>query len=234
MDSPSEDKIEINKCILDPLSTIIKLTILSKKQIGSKISVYNNTICIQEIGIFQSLIRYIYNNNKIDIQYLYNPIELACANFLRKEYIIEHPTIKTLFINAQKGILSLIETYKKYTIIIHILYFYYNIISNYLGEKFNDKLFIKDNVSSIYNKELIEKMNLTWTQNRIKMVLDMIDFVDKDDGSNKSVKCLEEFMLIIDNEIFLLINPLTSKINITMNLLELNVNKEQIPVVNTK
>jgi len=217
MESPSEDKIEINKYILDPLSTIIKLTILSKKQVGSKISVYNNTVCIQENGIFQFLVRYLYNNNKVDIQYLYNPIELACANFLKPEYLKIHPTIKTLFINAQKGLLLLIETYKKYTIITHILYFYYNIIANYLGDKFNDKLFIKDNISSIYNKELIDKMNLIWTQKRIKMVLDMIDFVDKDDDLNKSVKCLEEFMAIIDNEIFLLINPLTSKINITLD-----------------
>ena len=33
------------------------------------------------------------------------------------------------------------------------------------------------------------------------MILNMIDFIDKDKGSIKSVKCLEEFIIIIDNEI---------------------------------
>ena len=40
------------KYILDPLSVIIKLVILSKKDIGTKISVSNNVIYIQEVGIF--------------------------------------------------------------------------------------------------------------------------------------------------------------------------------------
>jgi hypothetical protein len=33
------------------------------------------------------------------------------------------------------------------------------------------------------------------------MVLDMVQFIDKDKGSDKSVKCLEEFMTIIDKEV---------------------------------
>ena len=82
---PTEDRVQIHKYILDPLSTIIKLCILSKKSIGCKISVYNNTVIIQEAGIFQPLVRYWYNNNKIDIQYLYNPIELACNYFLNEK-----------------------------------------------------------------------------------------------------------------------------------------------------
>ena len=29
----------------------------------------------------------------------------------------------------------------------------------------------------------------------------MVQFIDKDKGSDKSVKCLEEFMVIIDQEV---------------------------------
>jgi hypothetical protein len=205
IETPTEDRITIHKYILDPLSTIIKLSILSKKNIGCKISVYNNTIIIQEVGVFQSFVRYIYNFNKIDIQYLYNPIELACSYFLNEKNIKKNPNIKNLFIDAQKGILALIETYKNFSIITHTLYLYYNIISNYLGEKFNSTLFMRDNISNIYNKELVDKLYLIWTVDRIKMILDMVDFVDKDKCSDKSVKCLEEFMIIIDKEAFDLI-----------------------------
>ncbi len=205
---PAEDKVDINKYILDPLSTIIKLCILSKKEVGCKISVYNNTIIIQETGIFQPIVRYWYNNNKIDVQYLYNPIELACNNFLNEKLLNEkkrNQFIKNLFIDAQKGLYKLVDTYKNYTLLNHTLYYYHNLISNYLGDKNNDKLFIRDNLSSIYNKELVDKLNSIWTEDRIKIVLDMVQYIDKDKGSDKSVKCLEEFMSIIDKEVYDLI-----------------------------
>jgi hypothetical protein len=204
-ETPTEDKVLIHKYILDPLSTIIKLSILSKKDLGCKISVSNNIIILQETGIFQSFVRYIFNSNKIDIQYLYNPIELGCSFFLNDKYIKKNPQIKSLFIDAQNGIVKLIETYKNFTIITHTLYLYKNIISNYLSEQYNDKLFIRDNLSNIYNKELVDKLNNMWYDDRIKMVLNMIDFIDKDKGSNKSVKCLEEFMIIVDKESYNLI-----------------------------
>lgn len=199
MENPEQEIIINANYILDPLSVIVKLAILSKKPIGTKISVYNNILYIQEIGIFQSLVRYIFKSNKIDIQYLYNPIEISCSNYLNDEYIKKNPNIKNLFIEAQKGIKCLIETYKNYTIITHTLYMYYNIISNYLGERFNKNLFIKDNISELYNSELINKLNSIWNMDRIKIVLNMIEYCNKDE--NNSIKCLEEFMLIIDDEI---------------------------------
>jgi hypothetical protein len=190
-----------NKYIMDPLSVIIKLSILSKKKIGCKICVYNNIIYIQEIGVFQSLVRYIFKNNKVDIQYLYNPIQLACLQYLNKNYILQIPDIKNIFINAQKGIKNLIETYNNFTIITHTLYLYYNIISNYLDSIHNENLFIKDNMTNIYGHEIVDKMNSSWTTDRIKIVLNLTEFINNDKESEKSVKCLEEFMVIIDKEI---------------------------------
>jgi len=201
IESPNDDKATIHKYILDPLSVIIKLAILSKKRIGTKISVYNNIIYIQEIGVFQALVRYVFKNNKVDIQYLYNPIQLACIKFLNKEFIKNSPNIKNIFVNAQKGIQKLIETYSNFTIITHTLYMYYNIIANHLGNLYNENLFIKDNMTIIYNNEIVDKLNTTWTNERIKIVLDMIEFVNNDKDSENSVKCLEEFMVIVDKEV---------------------------------
>jgi uncharacterized protein YqgQ len=198
MESPEEDIITNAKYILDPLSVIIKLAILSKKKIGTKVSVYNNVLFIQEVGIFQSLVRYVFKSNKIDIQYLYNPIEIACNYFLSEQFVRITPNIKNLFIDAQKGIKSLIETYKTFTIITHTLYMYYNIISNYLGDRYNKNLFIKDTISELYNKELINKLNSIWNADRIKIVLNMIEYINK--GDENSIKCLEEFMIIIDDK----------------------------------
>ena len=197
----NEELEKFNKYILDPLSVIIKLAILSNKRIGCKISIYNNIITIQEIGIFQAFVRYIFKNNKIDIQYLYNPIQLACIKFLNKDFIKLNPKITSIFINAQQGINNLIETYKEHTIITHTLYMYYNIIANHLGNSYNEKLFIRDNMSDIYTNEISDKLNLVWTSEKIKMVLNIIDFINNDVNSAVNVKCLEEFMIIIDSEI---------------------------------
>lgn len=181
--------------VLDPFSVIIKLAILSKKEIGCKIAIYKNVMYINEKGIFQSFVRSLFSSNKIDIQYLYNPIELAC-----KKFLIKNSPIKNLFINAQKGLDNLIETYEKHSIIVHTLYMYYNIIANYLNDNYNDNLFIRDNFSNYYKDDIILKLNSTWTEDRIKIILNMIDFINKDVNSEKSVKCLEEFMIIIDHD----------------------------------
>ena len=193
------------KFMLDPLSIIIKLSILSKKDIGTKICVYNNVLYIQEIGVFQSFVRYMFKNNKIDIQYLYNPIELACKFYLNdknNKNNYNNLNIKLIFTSAQEGIKKLIKTYHEHLIIVHTLYFYYNIIENYLCSKYNEKLFMSDSFSIYYTDNLVERFHSQWTREKIKIVLEMIEFINNDNSElNKSIKCLEEFMIIIDNNV---------------------------------
>ena len=189
------------KYILDPLSVIIKLFILSKKGVGTKLSVYNNVLYIQEVGIFQSLVRYVFRDTKIDIQYLYNPIELASIKYLDKEFIKKYPLINNLFTNAQKGLRKLTETYSEYIFINHSLYLYDNIISNHLGENYNKNLFVKDNFTALYSEDIMTKIKSIWSDERIKILLNMIEFIDNANSSNDSIKCLEDFMISIDREV---------------------------------
>jgi hypothetical protein len=200
-DNNIDYKLDNISYILDPLSVIIKLLILSKKPVGCKLSVYNNVLYIQSVGIFQSVVRYIYNNTKVDIQYLYNPIQIASLHFLNKNFVNEYPSIKKLFIHAKKGLERLSETYNEYTFIIHTLYLYNNIITNHLGNNYNENLFIKDNYSSLYADNIIEKLNSVWTYNRIKMLLNMIEFIEDTNSSDDCIKCLEDFMITIDKEV---------------------------------
>ena len=146
MNTIPENNININTklFILDPLSVIIKLAILSNKSVGTKILIKNNIIYLQEPGLFQALCRYIFNTNKTDLQYMYNPIHIACNVFLSKEFITKTPRIKNLFICAQLGIEKLIETYKNCSIIRLCLNYYYTIITNYVEQIYNDTIFHKD------------------------------------------------------------------------------------------
>ncbi len=72
----------VKSYILDPLSVIIKLAIISNKPVGTKIMIQNNVIFLQEPGIFQAFCRYVLNTNKSDLPYMYNPIHAACQFFL--------------------------------------------------------------------------------------------------------------------------------------------------------
>jgi hypothetical protein len=144
MDSlPDNKKIDLQLYILDPLSVIIKLAILSNREVGTKICISTNIIYLQEPGPFQAFCRYIFNSNKTDIQYLYNPIELACQQYLSKTCIQQNPKIKDLFKCAQNGIIKLMETYKNCAVMRLCLNYYLSIITNHLEEKNNDTLFYK-------------------------------------------------------------------------------------------
>jgi len=187
-------KINIKLFLLDPLSVIIKLAILGNKPIGTKILIQNNVIYFQEPGIFQSLSRIFYNTNKTDLQYMYNPIQIACATFLSKESLQKTPGLKSLFIYAQIGIKNLIETYKNCSIISLCLNYYYAIITNYVEQKYNDSIFYKDGMTSFYTKELNNALNEQWTQEKIKVILDLISFLTSDTMASNNVKSLETIM----------------------------------------
>jgi len=190
----NNSKINIKLCLLDPLSVIIKLAILSSKPIGTKILIQNNIIYFQEPGIFQSIVRLFYNTNKTDLQYIYNPIQIACSTFLTKEVTKNHPRIKKLFLSAQTGLKKLTETYKNCSIISHCLNYYYAIITNHVEEKNNDSIFNKDGITIYYTTELINQLNEQWTQEKIKVILDLITFLTQDHLCVSNVKSLETIM----------------------------------------
>ena len=186
---------------LDPLSIIIKLAILSNKPIGTKFRVQDNVMYLQEPGYFQSICRIYYNANKTEIQYLYNPIHFACENFLNARFLDKTPSIKKLFSCAIIGLDRLKETYKACPVIVICLNLYIGIIENSLEEYGFGKIFKKDAMTSIYDESLLKNLNGFWTSDRIKVVLDMIEFLCKDYSAANNVQSLEIFINHIDLEI---------------------------------
>jgi hypothetical protein len=184
--------------LLDPLSVIIKLAIIGNKPIGTKVLIQNNVIYLQEPGPFQALCRLIYKSNKTDLQYIYNPIHIACETFLSKEAVQKTPRLKNLFICAQNGLKKLTDTYKNCSIISLCLNYYYAIITNHVEQKYNDSIFYKDSLTSFYSKELIEKLNEQWTQEKIKVILDLISFLTNDTMATENVKSIDTIMINID------------------------------------
>jgi hypothetical protein len=184
--------------VLDPLSVIIKLAIISNKPVGTKFRIFDNMIQLQEPGLFQSIVRYYFSANKTEIQYLYNPISLACNHFLNMRCTEKTPAIMKLFKCALVGLEKLKETYGDCPIIVLCLHSYSNLIENYLEGHYNDALFKKDAMTAFYRTELVALMNSQWNPDRIKMVLDMIEFLCKDYAAANYVQSLEIFINNID------------------------------------
>lgn len=198
---PDNKTDNLHLFILDPLSVIIKLAILSNKPIGTKLSIQHNIIYTQEPGPFQSICRYVFKNNKTDIQYLYNPIELACQIYLTKTITQNNPKIKDLFKCAQHGLLKLIDTYKTSSVMRICLNYYLSLIDNHLEEKNNTELFRKDNMTTFYTTEVLSKMNKIWTQEKIKIILNLTTYLSRDDTAETDVKSLETIIDGIDRQI---------------------------------
>jgi len=198
MSAPSE--LALNGKILDPFTIIIKLAMLYDKPIGTKLCILDNIVYIQEAGLFQFLVRYWNNDTKSDLQYLYNPIEYACREFLNPTILKKHPNIKHIFENAIEGLTHLMRTYHDNSIIILCLNYYINLIMNHMRDDYNKELFKKDNMSCYYTEEVIEKFSDRWTDDRLILAIRFNDYLFNKDTSVDSIKCLETFMLGIDVE----------------------------------
>lgn len=192
------NNLNIKTLILDPLSVIIKLAIIGNKPVGTKVLILNNVIYFQEPGPFQALCRFIYKSNKTDLQFIYNPINIACLYFLSKPFIEKNERIKKLFLCAQNGLKRLIETYKNCSIITLTLNYYYAILTNHINEVYNDNMFVKDNFTCYYTSEICNTLNNQWTDERIKVVLDIISFLTSNNETPNNVKTLETIMDSID------------------------------------
>lgn len=194
--------------ILDPFSVIINLAILSYKPVNTKISIANNCINVQETGIFQALVRYLFSDNKYYLNLLYNPIELACEYFLDKDHLSQLPKITQLFERALIGIQQLCQTYADDNVIRLCLNYYSSLIQNFLGKNYNDKLFKTDAMTPHYKKDLMQKLNERWTTEKLKVITEMNDFlitgvaITDNTGVAKydNVMCMQMFMRDIDAE----------------------------------
>uniref|UniRef100_A0A6C0EPY6 Uncharacterized protein n=1 Tax=viral metagenome TaxID=1070528 RepID=A0A6C0EPY6_9ZZZZ len=196
---PEDNKmLNIKNFLLDPLSVIIKLAIIGNKPIGTKLLIQNNVIYFQEPGVFQAVCRIFFNSNRSDLQYMYNPIQLACQHFLSKDFIQKTPRIKNLFLCAQNGLKKLMETYKNCSIITLCLNYYLAIITNYVEQKFNDNIFYKDGMTNLYSVDITNALYGQWSDEKIKLVLDIISFLMKDTLASTTVKSLENIMENID------------------------------------
>jgi len=189
-----------NKNLLDPLTVIIKLAILSNKPVGTKVLIKNGIIHIQDPGFFQAITRYVYKTTRNDLMYFYNPIQIACKQYLHQGVHDQNPKMMELFISAQYGLLQLMETYRGNNVIHLCLNYYHSLIENSVKQIYSSAIFRDDILTPFYSDELIQKLNAIWTSEKQKMILDMIHFLNDDNMAKENVKSLDIFIQNVDKQ----------------------------------
>jgi len=158
--------------LIDPLTAIIRIGMLSYKPSGTKISIQNNKICLQNGNFLQGTFRSFYGDKKTDINILYGPIISACISYLnntdkRNDYL-------HIFKLASTGLTKLKDTYLGTDIVYNIdqikniveLFInnenvnLSNIIGNYQSQSYKLKTDIYKHISSIWDEKRFNTINI--------------------------------------------------------------------------
>jgi len=179
--------------ILDPLSLVIKLYIYSYKPNGTKISILNNKIEIQEIGIFQSTVRTIKGDTKNDLINMLFPLTYACELYLGNLSLnkLSLNKYKRIFEQINKALDKLNQMYQ-INEITHNIEQLKNIVGNFLSDNnFDPKTIISNwnEPASILKKSFYKQTNTIWTSNRLDILIGFINEISTS-SSDEITQCL--------------------------------------------
>ena len=159
----SEEKIQI----IEPLTCMVRLAILSFKPKGTKICIYENSIYIQEPGYFQGTIRWLSGDNRNDLHYLFAPISKA----LLKWKPSENENIKNIYKLAVRGLTKLKSGYNCNncsSLTSHSIDLYISMINDSIAGKNPVETLEDDNnytfFSNLWTAEQIELVNNLFTE----------------------------------------------------------------------
>ena len=99
---------ERSDMILEPLQVMIQLSLVSKCPIGTKVSVSDNILQIQQPYLYQGILRWWQADNKDDLYYLFHAIRRYYKWYKNQEKIFN-----SILETAIQGIDRLIETYSQ-------------------------------------------------------------------------------------------------------------------------
>ena len=168
-------KLKIKNDTLDPLSVIIKLFIYAHKPVGTKLSIGQNKINIQEPGIFQGTVRKIYGDKKNDVNIIFFPIIFACQAYLGNSQF--RPRFIRIFDIVVGSFDNLKETYQGNEIIYNISQLK-SIAQNFIDNaEFDPNILYSsyDSPGGKIKQGIYTHINTIWTESRLNVIFGMVD-----------------------------------------------------------
>jgi hypothetical protein len=213
--------MSVRKQILDPLSTLCKIALLTFYENGSKLSIYDNIIEVQRSEGKQWIIRTYRGDCKEHISLLYNPIVKAIHWYIfpnlkqnkladTENKISEHnyldekkiKSIKSIMCFAIDGLRRLKQTYKDGNVVLALQLLINNLKiatsdepSFELFEDYNDNINFED--SGILNYEKIKEI---WNSDTMSSISNQFALCDKyKDNKTELDNILESLNLMLKN-----------------------------------
>lgn len=210
--------------ILDPMSCLVKLALLSFYDNGTKISIYQNRIMFNEPGLLQGTYRFFNGDGKEDLHNLFNPLQKSIDWYWEKD----NNEINFLFENSINGLKSLKKSYRDNFMIQHLIDYYITILENKKKIKISKNIFelnnsntdnLKNNSNnkkktnqnaSIKNEDNESESNVVneihcflknlWSENEIKIIIQLFrEFVEKKSDDTYSKEEVDNFLSTIHN-----------------------------------
>ena len=186
--------------ILDPLSIILKLYIYNFKPEGTKISISNNKIVLQDIGIFQGSVRKILGDSKNDINIIFGPVVYSCLKYLSSD---EREKYLYIFEIVSASLNKLKLTYAGNEIVYNIEQIK-NVIDSFISKKDNDISLLVSNYNTNgfkIKQNIYDHINSVWTPERKQILLGYINeiknFVSQE-YENELIISLSSFLNCMD------------------------------------
>ena len=175
--------------IIDPLTCMIRLSMLSFKEIGTKIIIKDNKISFNEPHVLQGPIRWSQGDNRDDLHNLYRPIVKAL-----EWYDLEDSKMKHIFELSIQGIEKLKEAYIDNSSITHSLEFYRKSIEDRFNSVHNAEQSNPENV--VVNKIYMDLKQL-WNTNEITIVDNLFNEIQNTSDSGSIQSLMEALNSII-------------------------------------
>tara|TARA_B110000208_G_scaffold181945_1_gene233181 strand:- start:6543 stop:7247 length:705 start_codon:yes stop_codon:yes gene_type:complete len=185
--------------LLEPLSVIIKLAIISFKKDRTKIAINNNKMFIQKPSAWQGVIRYVYGNNREEISHLLKPIKRSIELYPPKN----NTELHYIYSRAIMGLKKVKTGYDELpSTVCHSIDLYISILEEGLsGNKLKVDTYDRSKNIDDLNLSVQTRINLEkiftdiWSKDDITLLYSMFKSVDNQSASTQTyLKSIENLL----------------------------------------
>lgn len=175
---PQNDKSK--QLILEPLSCVLKLSLLQHKQLGTKISVINNSLQFHEPSFLQGLTRSLGGDSRHDLHNICHPIIKCLEWYPLSEYPLFYEEVK-------KGLEQLKKSYEENSLINHTIEHYMGLVSGKTHEKLDDNA-------------VVSGLKDMWSEKELDILKTMIEHINET-GDKDSISILEKMLVVKEEKV---------------------------------
>jgi hypothetical protein len=170
--------------ILEPLSCVLKISLLQHKPIGTKISVANNALQFHEPSFLQGFTRSLGGDSRQDLHNICHPI-IKCLEWYP---LSDHPLI---YGECLRGLEIFKQSYEEHSLINHTIDHYIGLVSGKEHEP------IEDN-------NVVSGLKDVWSQKEVEIVKSLIENINEkndDDEKGDSITVLEQMLIVKEQKV---------------------------------